>query len=93
MGITSLETSTFVHGLLQLLPSFDSVMTAPVADVVELRSVLSAQTRTDRLPAEVNVYKGEATVLFAPLNRAGVELDAKSVIEPRPSLLVATWKK
>jgi hypothetical protein len=81
------ETTTFVHPP-QLFDSLDSEMTP-----VFVGEVLSAQTRTEYVPAEVKLYDGEVAVLLAPAERADIEAAARLVIVPPPLAAFATWKK
>jgi len=79
-------TVTFVQAL-QLLFSFDSVITPPPAD-----EVLSAQALMEYVPAEAKVWETVAVPL-PPAARAPMAEDVLSVMVPPPLAAEATWKK
>ncbi len=80
------RTVTFVQVRLQLFPSFDSVITPAKA------ASLSAQARTEYVPAEGNGYLSEVTEPLVLIARAARELTEITEIVPQPFAAVATWK-
>ncbi len=85
-GGMAADTVTFVQ-VEQLFPSLPSVI-APTNE-----ALLSAQTLTEYVPADPNVYEEEVTLALAPEARVASTFTERVDTVPPPPAAVATWKR